>query len=90
MNIDKNISGHLVNKEEVPEVHDCKALPIQQHQIEVYEIYDNSLPCEAHPHLWYVTFNCKKLAAFNDRTTAEKYYKALCDEIAPIIDKYNL
>lgn len=92
MNIDKNISGHLVNKEDVPEIHDCKALPIyhMRANLEIYEIEDEAMPYDLRPKLWYVTFNDKKLAVFNDMASAEKYHKAIVDEIAPIIDKYNL
>lgn len=90
MNIDKNILGHLVNKEDVPEVCDCKALPILRAGVDVYEIEEEVMPFDLYPKLWYVTFMEKKLAVFNDMASAEKYYKSIVDEIAPIIEKYNL
>lgn len=89
MNIDKNVKGY-VDKDTVPEICDCVAVPIHQACIELYAIEEEVMPFDLRPGLWYVTFKGKKLAAFNDEASAEKYYKAIIDEIAPIIDKYNL
>ena len=86
MNIDKNTLRHLVNKEDVPEVCDCKALTIHQAEIELWEIEEEVMPFDLRPGLWYITLNGKKLAVFNDKASAEKYYRAIIDEIA----KYNL